>query len=612
MIGFQCELNKKVISLVLANFSMYGRLFFEKVKGAGDRLMNKCPKCDFELKEDQTICPNCGAELNKEDIVKGSEEINEATSETPVNDNIKWSDYQDVPLGSVMEHFSELHEEDGEGDDSAESEESSILADYIRQHKEAHQKEADEQAETTVEQDGSESDDLEEAISVEETAPVESDVQEEPEQETQEEASEEPVVVPFDTVEMVESEPVETVTPVEELPETEKQTAPKSPKKRSKKTYFIAAAAALVLAGGGWIYYDQQQKAEAARQEQLRIEGAVAQIDSDLDAFFLDEDQQFIVPGKTADEIAAVMAELENYSNEEAYEELVAKGQKIQVKIAVLDQLNSYFTEPVIVGDQLQENAHIKEDSTVDMALLSEENAFSSLVNQAIEQGKKESEQLLATEKTVQSLLAGYQDNKLSDAVSRDDFENAKEEVESLFDSAEKEDFLAKISTVENALNAREAEQQAAAERAEQERAAAQRAAQENANQASSNSGSQTASPSSNEGQEILSRNTPKNSNNQPIISSRQSDINDANNPAWNWAPGVYDDVIRTSIERGYIVEGGYKLERVRIENGEGYYNLYATNTKSSLMSGISESALPMYLFTINCKTGFFRGNGND
>ena len=50
----------------------------------------------------------------------------------------------------------------------------------------------------------------------------------------------------------------------------------------------------------------------------------------------------------------------------------------------------------------------------------------------------------------------------------------------------------------------------------------------------------------------------------------------------------------------------------VTIENGEGYYNLFATNTKSSLLKGISEKALPYYIVTINCKTGYFRGNGND
>ena len=83
------------------------------------------------------------------------------------------------------------------------------------------------------------------------------------------------------------------------------------------------------------------------------------------------------------------------------------------------------------------------------------------------------------------------------------------------------------------------------------------------------------------------------------------------NNPGWAWAPGVYDRVINTVISRGYVVSGGFYLQPARIENGEGYYHLYATSNQSSLLSGMSESAMPFYLVTINAKTGYFRGNGN-
>ncbi|HAQ6097929.1 TPA: hypothetical protein IX204_002927, partial [Enterococcus faecium] len=114
--------------------------------------------------------------------------------------------------------------------------------------------------------------------------------------------------------------------------------------------------------------------------------------------------------------------------------------------------------------------------------------------------------------------------------------------------------------------------------------------------------------------QQEAASSTPSSSNsaNQPIKSARASDIADASNPAWTWAPGVQSKVIATCIQRGYIVEGGYRLEKARIENGEGYYNLYATSTKSALMKGIGESALPFYIVTINCKTGWFGGNGSN
>lgn len=93
------------------------------------------------------------------------------------------------------------------------------------------------------------------------------------------------------------------------------------------------------------------------------------------------------------------------------------------------------------------------------------------------------------------------------------------------------------------------------------------------------------------------------------MIASRLSDLQDVNNPAWSWAPGVKEKVLQACIDRGYIVPGGYVLERVRIENGEGYYNLYSISPSAKFSASPDK---PMYVVTINCKTGFYKGNGND
>ena len=63
-------------------------------------------------------------------------------------------------------------------------------------------------------------------------------------------------------------------------------------------------------------------------------------------------------------------------------------------------------------------------------------------------------------------------------------------------------------------------------------------------------------------------RPSSSNSANQPIKSARASDIADASNPAWTWAPGVQSKVIATCIQRGYIVEGGYRLEKPESKMG--------------------------------------------
>ena len=76
-----------------------------------------------------------------------------------------------------------------------------------------------------------------------------------------------------------------------------------------------------------------------------------------------------------------------------------------------------------------------------------------------------------------------------------------------------------------------------------------------------------------------------------------QSAIDDSGNSAWEFTPGVLEKILATSRSRGYITGNQYILERVNIVNGNGYYNLYKPDGT--------------YLFTLNCKTGYFVGNGS-
>ena len=75
-----------------------------------------------------------------------------------------------------------------------------------------------------------------------------------------------------------------------------------------------------------------------------------------------------------------------------------------------------------------------------------------------------------------------------------------------------------------------------------------------------------------------------------------QAKINDASNPSWNFNPGVLEKILATSRERGYFAGDDYILEKVNIIKGNGYYNLFRKDGT--------------YLFSINCKTGYFVGNG--
>ena len=75
------------------------------------------------------------------------------------------------------------------------------------------------------------------------------------------------------------------------------------------------------------------------------------------------------------------------------------------------------------------------------------------------------------------------------------------------------------------------------------------------------------------------------------------SAIVDSSNSAWTFADGVLDKIVATSQSRGYFSGNDYILEKVNIINGNGYYNMFKADGT--------------YLFSINCKTGYFVGNAS-
>ncbi|HFI0173382.1 TPA: cell division site-positioning protein MapZ family protein [Streptococcus suis] len=76
-----------------------------------------------------------------------------------------------------------------------------------------------------------------------------------------------------------------------------------------------------------------------------------------------------------------------------------------------------------------------------------------------------------------------------------------------------------------------------------------------------------------------------------------QALIDDVNNEAWTFNPGILENIVAISQQRGYITGNQYILEKVNIVNGNGYYNMFTPDGS--------------YLFSINCKTGYFVGNGS-
>ena len=667
-------------------------------------MIKKCPHCEFEPITDQLICPNCGSEL-KENI---SKQIKEDQATLPpiedANDNINWSNYQEVSLGSVMEQFKDVIEESDEEsaekttesteeqqpiqqaeeqpltqqEDSPETtdelSDNPILQAYLRRHRDGTP-DAEEMLVEAIKQHEQKQLTIKEkkeaAFTVDETAMGEVDKQEsEKEQEKQvaqpEERSEEQLegqskeetIAPIVTDATSQSEneaeaeitsPVdsEVVAPVhdseaisevdkavaliqrfEENQDKTEESTIKSPSatpeetvqveegvaqrvsksvrlssSNKKKIYLLTAAGLLFAAGGGWLYVDAKQKSEAAQQAQLQQTQDFAELSAELQDFYLDAQQQFIKPEKTLAQLKPLMEQVLTFKQQENYADVQAFSQALYQKMTTLENINQYFTAPMIVGDTLDRTVHIKEMQLIDVTLPNQEGAFWDLADEAVQLGNIQLQQVQSAKDAVAEVTRLYQDGKISADLTRKTVEAAQKQVNELFEISDKATLIAALEPVEAALVAREK-----AEAEEAARLAAEKAAQEA--EAARIAAEQQASANAIQGQAVLSPQTPTNNNNQPIIASRQSDINDANNAAWVWAPGVYEQFISTIISRGYVVENGFYLEPARIENGEGYYHLYATSNQSSLLSGVSSSSLPFYLVTVNAKTGFFKGNG--
>ncbi len=625
-------------------------------------MINKCPHCGFEPLNGQMVCPRCGEEI-KENIAGKLATIKENNREN--NDSVKWSDFKDVSIGSVMEEsLNEATKEDDLADVNP------ILADYIKKHKDDYEetlptaeddKDQEKEASFPVpENDQIESpkshtdleetknsvhDNLEpiaeiktaesevsepivdgEKLSNEGTA-IKNDQETENMAETAAESSEKeqlenlPENDDSSTVNQIEpiaekdealdnsASPIgdqgEAVRPdqeekIDNLSSTEQVS--KSPR---KKWPFVLLAAAIILGGSGYGYYvhDQNVKAQA-QQEQQKIEKQETAIQTQLADFYTDNTHQFIKSDKTANQLADLTTQVNNLKEaaksagtKDNTEELTNEIKSIQEKMDIITQVNNLFETPVVRGSEIKPATAIK-GSTIDIEPLTTDDEFSKTINNVISDAKSQLNDLNTAKKAVAVV---YTDEKVKDNATRQQYQTAQKAVAKLVEGNQKKTLKANLEKVDDVLSKKEAAE--TKKQQEAQAAAAKKAANDNA---------QSESEQSNNLPAEASPNMQPNNNNAPIMAINPSAVADTNNTAWVWNAGIQEKVIQTCIDRGYIVAGGYYLEPVTIENGEGYYNLFATNTRSSLLKGISEKALPYYIVTINCKTGYFRGNGND
>ncbi|MGL9921772.1 cell division site-positioning protein MapZ family protein [Enterococcus sp. DIV1758] len=388
------------------------------------------------------------------------------------------------------------------------------------------------------------------------------------------------------------------------------QPAP-APKKPSKKVAFVALAVVLLAGGSAWAYHDQTQK--AAAQEAAALSKKTDTLKDELAAFYTTKEQVFIKPDMVTVSPEKLSKQVAEIKDSEEYSQLNKQIQTLKEKQQTIQQINQLFEAPIVNGNELKP-AILAADQPISVKKLTGNDPFDQLMNQAIDQANQQYNQLQKAKKAVEVI---YKDGKTTNQLNRDTYQAAKAEVDKVTSDKLKKELVTQVTTADQALTKVEEEQKRIAE----EQAAAEQAkqAEEQAKQAEEQAKQAAAAKKENAKKEETAKTeangyTAPNSDGvytSPLYAPDATDIADSSNPAWTWAPGVKEKVLDTVIARGYVVPGGYSLEPAKIVNGEGYYNLYATNNQSKLLEGTTEKNVHMYLVTINAKTGWFKGNAS-
>lgn len=670
-------------------------------------MINRCPHCGFEPIKDQLVCPNCGKEI-KENIaeklrIDNKEVIHLEENAIEKNDNIVWSDLQEVPIGTLMEHMSgekdqyATEKNDQTADDIENKEESTVDVNdqsaqettekIVSKENNDEMKIDNQEAETSLDDTENELDEEPNPIlaqylemhnarklAQQQAEAVENNVAQEiaeenvvkdsqPESAMSEEVNEAPIAdeasakpnkaMQFDPDYLIDDSDDEnqtsqpsnetigaTLSQISKLNQEEtgsstndeqlEATSSSDDTTKFKKWRSVALAAALLLVVGTGYWYAHHQRNASDEKVLEQVDQQVEKLSTKIDQLYTTKQRDFIKSTITLAQINQLNKQLANFDGQENYQKLKKRLETAKDQLLSEQDINDYFTKAILANGKLNHDAHIDYSKKFDLQLRKGKTAFDQLANLAIKQGQDEYKAYEDAKKAVDDLMSGYKNQLLASSVTREKYQQAKKLVDQLFDSSQKTTMAKQLQTIDQALTKQEQEQKQKQEQQNQSSATTQdsndstTSSTTNGSTANTNqSGQATTSVGAenayntqpvyaswiSEDTQVLTPQTAHQVNNQPLIASRLSDLQDVNNPAWSWAPGVKEKVLQACIDRGYVVPGGYVLERVRIENGEGYYNLYSISPSAKFSASPDK---PMYVVTINCKTGFYKGNGND
>lgn len=369
--------------------------------------------------------------------------------------------------------------------------------------------------------------------------------------------------------------------------EAQKENTKESSSSSSFKNYkkiSITIAAVIILAGGSWFAYDQTQKKSAEDGQVTQKQDKLAtQTEKELNSYFTDDKQLFLKPEMVNVSTKTIKENIDTLKEDTNYKKLEATYKKVTNKQADITKVNELFTQPIIDGSKLKD-ATIKADKKIDLAKREEQDAFDKLLNQATDQAVSQYDQL---QKAKAAIDVFYKDNALTEALTRENYTTAKNEVDQVKNVELRKPLSDVLVEADKALAEAETASVPTPQVVPEQTPTVSDTLENNA-QATAGIQPDADTFSAPNAQGVYTA---------PVYSVDANDVSDLSNPAWSWAPGVQEKVIATCIQRGYITAGAYSLQPARIINGEGYYNLYGADNQ--------------YLVTINAKTGWFKGNAS-
>ncbi|MGX4686053.1 cell division site-positioning protein MapZ family protein [Vagococcus sp. JNUCC 83] len=362
------------------------------------------------------------------------------------------------------------------------------------------------------------------------------------------------------------------------------------PKKNNKNKILVGIIVLLIVFGGGYVYNSQKKQNEL--ETTLKLTNSAD--DAIQNLYMKNQGDVFLKKGITQKDITDAEEKIKEVKGTEQYDKLNERMQHAIKTFARLTAINEAFKKPVIEGNQLISDAYVKDDSKLTVkAIDPEETAFDKLYNEAIKDATDQKTSIKDFTTTLEKL---YREDKVVSEPSKQVYNDAVKQLSAIKDPELKDRYQKILDDVSKVID--EQEKQAEAKRKEEEEQVAAAKAEEEKNTQQNNNTNSTQNGSSS---------TP--STNGGRWGTRQDATIDLSDPAWAWNAGIQEKVIAEVIKRGYVVEGGYTLVPKFIENGVGFYDLYATKN-SKLFPNSKPEEFPIYVVTINDKTGWFKGNG--